>query len=269
MMSAMSITMTPDATISSFDRALDALGATAALLDDHQRESLDRDGYIVLPGLIEPALLAALGDLHEVVMAAKYGTSAPTTGPTDLWNHEAGTRRLTDLVSEGEAYDRIYTNPLHLAAVRRLIGDEFHLHSINARDALPGHGHQGLHRDCAGPAGKIVNSAWLLDGFTADNGPTRVVPGSHRWQHGPDQDMADTSAAHPDQVEVIAPPGAVMVFDACVWHGGTTNRSDRIRRVVHVAMSRRDIAQVPVQRERIRKTTWERISPAARWLLEV
>ncbi len=269
MMSGMSITMTSAAPISSLDEALLALGATADALDQRQRLALDRDGFIVLPGLMGAELLETLRARHEELMAIKYGPAAPTTSVTDLWNHEAGTRRLTDLVSEGEAYDRIYTDPRHLAAVRRLISAEFHLHSINARDALPGHGHQGFHRDGQDQAGQVVNSAWLLDGFTADNGPTRVVPGSHRWDKQPHEVMADTSAAHPDQIEIIADAGSVVVFDGALWHSGTTNRSDRIRRVIHVAMSQPHVGQNPRQRERIRKSTWERISPAARFILDV
>ncbi|HYE06448.1 MAG TPA: phytanoyl-CoA dioxygenase family protein [Planctomycetota bacterium] len=265
----MSITMTTGTAISSIDDALLALGAIPDPLDHRQRDALDRDGCIVLPGVIDPLLLEALRARHEELMAAKYGPVAPTTAATDLWNHEAGTRRLTDLVSEGVPYDALYTHPVHLAAVRRLIGGEFRVHSINARDALPGHGHQGFHRDGRITAGQIVNSAWLLDGFTADNGPTRVVPGSHRWDRQPHEAMADTATAHPGQIEVIAGPGSVLVFDGALWHSGTTNRSGRIRRVVHVAMARPHVGQVPVQRERIRKSTWERISPAARYLLDV
>nr|MBA3847799.1 phytanoyl-CoA dioxygenase family protein [Planctomycetota bacterium] len=90
-----------------------------------------------------------------------------------------------------------------------------------------------------------------------------------RWDKQPHEVMADTTAPHPDQIEVIAEAGSVLVFDGALWHSGTTNRSDRIRRVIHVAMCQPHVGQNPLQRERIRKSTWERISPAARFILDV
>jgi ectoine hydroxylase-related dioxygenase (phytanoyl-CoA dioxygenase family) len=70
------------------------------------------------------------------------------------------------------------------------------------------------------------NSLWLLDDFTRDNGATRIVPGSnHR-----DESAPETS---PDEIQVIAPAGTVVIFDAATWHGGAENRTQNPRRVIH------------------------------------
>ena len=53
----------------------------------------------------------------------------------------------------------------------------------------------------------VCNSVWMLDDFTPDNGPLRVVPGSHRWGRLPQDVMADPSGPHPD--EVWSPGGRV------------------------------------------------------------
>lgn len=49
--------------------------------------------------------------------------------------------------------------------------------------AKPGAGLQKLHVDwhesAAAQDYKVCNSIWLLDGFSRENGATRVVPGTH------------------------------------------------------------------------------------------
>ena len=57
-----------------------------------------------------------------------------------------------------------------------------------------------------------------LTEFTAENGATRVVPGSHRW--GPER------VAHPEEsVPVVMPAGSVVFFLGSTWHSDGHNRS--------------------------------------------
>ena len=71
----------------------------------------------------------------------------------------------------------------------------------------------------------MVNTVWLLDDFTPENGGTRIVPGSHK----------SGMAGPPDGMEVkhvfqlIAPAGSVLVFNGQCWHGGGTNQTDTNR----------------------------------------
>src|SRR5580693_8478543 len=99
-----------------------------------------------------------------------------------------------------------------LACMDHVLGD-FKLSSLNFRAALPGQGHQNLHTDWGGPvepgAYQVCNSIWLLDDFTADNGATRVVPGSHRFGNVPRLALTDPGAPHADEVLVTGPAGTV------------------------------------------------------------
>jgi hypothetical protein len=93
-----------------------------------------------------------------------------------------------------------FTEPRLLACVAHVLG-EFKLSSLNFRAALPGHGLQALHAE-GGPvtdlaAFQVCNSTWLLDDFTANNGATRVVPGSHLTGRSPSDVMADSAAPAP------------------------------------------------------------------------
>lgn len=55
----------------------------------------------------------------------------------------------------------------------------------------------------------ILASMWAISDFTADNGGTQIVPGSHRW--GPDR------VAEPDEIVRAEMPAGSVLF----WMGGT------------------------------------------------
>lgn len=248
--------------------ALAALGVTEATLAPQQRAELDTQGFTVFQNVIDAAWLAALRDAFERITVAEGENAGKEV------NQVAGVRRLADLVNKGEIFDRIYTHPLVLAAARYVIGRPFKLHSINGHDPLPGQGQQALHPDWGNPRPdptvfSVMNSLWILDDFSAENGATRLVPGSHRWPGGPRDQMSDLLAPHPQEIYVSAPAGSVLVFNSHAWHGSTTNRSQRMRRVYHCAFIAREYPQQTDQRRFLRPETAARLSPAARYILDV
>jgi ectoine hydroxylase-related dioxygenase (phytanoyl-CoA dioxygenase family) len=222
--------------------ALAELGVTAATLDAGIRERLDRDGYV--------ALAAVLSDEQVQVVRA----------------------RLADLVNKGPMFQPCFTASRVLACMAHVLGD-FKLSSLNSRAVRPGQGHQVLHTDWGGPVPaasyQVCNSIWLLDDFTAVNGATRVVPGSHRSGTAPRLALPDPAAAHPDEVLITGPAGTVVIFNSHLWHGGTQNRSDRPRRALHSYFTCRGNRQQLDQQKYIRPQTRARLSPAARFILDV
>lgn len=247
-------------------RALDALGVGEDLLTAQEKTDLDDKGYTALAGIIDDEWLAALRARFEE-LCEKEGDCAGIEV-----HQERGTRRLADLCNKGPVFDRVYTHPKVLAAVHHVIARPFKLSSLNARDALPGEGLQGLHADWGADYDgqfHVCNSIWLLDDFSAENGCTRLVPGSHKGQH-PRHALEDAQASHPNEELLIAPAGTVAVFNSHTWHGGTRNQSeDRPRRAMHCYFTAREHGQQLNQREYLRYETWKRISPAARYILDV
>jgi ectoine hydroxylase-related dioxygenase (phytanoyl-CoA dioxygenase family) len=246
--------------------ALGDLGVSGGSIDDSIRGRLDRDGYAALPGILSPqqvlAFRARLGELLALE-GERAGLEV---------HQEAGTDRLADLVNKDAAFDVCFTDRRLLACVAHVLGD-FKLSSLNFRAALPGSGLQALHAEggpVADPAWfQVCNSIWLLDDFTVDNGATRVVPRSHLSGKSPADVMGDTSAAHPAEVLLLAPAGTVVVFNSHLWHGGTLNRSSRPRRAMHSYFTRRGNAQQLDQRKYARPDTLARLTPAARFILDV
>ena len=96
-----------------------------------------------------------------------------------------------------------------------------------------------------------------------------MVPGSHKFPQRAREALADPAASHPDEVQLIAPAGTVVVFNSHLWHGGTMNRTDRPRRALHSYFTRRANGQQLDQKKYARPQTLARLSPAARFILDV
>jgi ectoine hydroxylase-related dioxygenase (phytanoyl-CoA dioxygenase family) len=246
------------------ETALRDLGASARPLAAGEAATLDRDGFLPLPGILSPGQLEVIrGRLAE--LTAAEGSRAGTEV-----HQEAGTDRLSDLVNKDPVFDMCFTHPRILAAIAHVLGD-FTLSSLNSRAALPGHGHQRLHADwgeAVDPGNyRVCNSIWLIDDFTESNGPTRVVPGSHRSTRLPRDVMTDPTGPHPDEVKILGSAGTVVIFNSHLWHGGTRNVTDRPRRALHSYFCRRGLKQQLDQRAYARPETLARLSPAARYVL--
>ncbi len=248
------------------ETALRDLEVAADLLTDKERDQLDRDGFLPLEGILTADQVAAFNTRLAELTAAEGATAGLEV------HQERGTDRLADLVNKDPMFDVCFSHPRVLAAIQYVLGS-FRLYSLNARAALPGQGHQGLHADYGVPvtAGEylVCNSIWLLDDFTADNGATRTVPGTHRSGKLPGEVMPDPTAAHPDEVLLLAPAGTVVIFNSHLWHGGTLNRTDRPRRAMHSCFADRDLPQQLDQQAYVRVNTYARLSPAQRFVLDV
>jgi ectoine hydroxylase-related dioxygenase (phytanoyl-CoA dioxygenase family) len=247
--------------------ALTTLGVRDDTLTPEEQEQLDRDGFLPLPGILTPEQVAQLGDTVNALLVAEGADGGKEV------HQEAGTDRLANLVNKSPRFEICFTHPRVLAAIARVLPGEFKLSSLNGRAALPGEGLQALHADWDEPVAPgdyyVCNSIWLLDDFTAENGATRVVPGTQRNGRLPREALADPKATHPDETLLLAPAGTVVVFNSHTWHGGTRNLTDRPRRALHSYFCRRDQPQQFDQRAAITPQTYARLGEAARYLLDV
>lgn len=266
-MSSTSTTASAGTGITSTAEALAALGVTDSTLTQDQRSFLDENGYLVLRDHISPELLEEFRTRTDELLAAEGSTAGHETP------QGGGVAALADLLNKGDVFTRCYSDPVVLAAARLVLGEEFRVNSLNYRASLPGKGHQGLHADWAGPvepgAFHILNSMWCLDDFTAANGATRAVPGSHRSGRSPADEMADTLDEHPRQIHLAAPAGSVVIFNAHLWHGGTLNSTTARRRGMTMSFVLRNEPQQLDQRAYVRKSVYDKLSPAQRYLLDV
>ncbi len=196
---------------------------------DDLMAGLERDGYARLPGAASPAQVAAArADLEGIL-------DETPTGRDDFEGRR--TRRVYALFAKTRTLDELAIHPAVLEVLDRVLG-HYEL-SAPAGIALgPGETAQPLHPDDAiYPLARphpelVVNVMWPLDDFTAANGATRVVPGSHRWVDERPDPETPTAA-------IEMPAGSALVYLGSLWHGGGANTTERVRLgvVLHYAVS--------------------------------
>jgi ectoine hydroxylase-related dioxygenase (phytanoyl-CoA dioxygenase family) len=139
------------------------------------------------------------------------------------------TVRINNLLTYDEMFWEV---PLHanvLPIVERVLDRECLLSSFCSLVLGPGQEAQPIHEDTqliplARPHIPItLNAIWALSDFRDDNGATRILPGSHKYDRSPDY------GKHYDAVTATMPSGSVMLFDSALWHGGGANISGERR----------------------------------------
>jgi len=247
----------------------------STMLTSKEIETLESDGYLSLGQLLSNEQVHAVNDKIDELIDVEGENAGSELFESKYIRHpkEEGTDRLADLVNKGSIFDMFYTHPRVLTAITAVLGEDFKLSSLNYRAAKPGQGLQKLHVDYGNAVAedgyKVCNTIWLLDDFTENNGATRIVPGTHKSKILPQDALEDPNQPHPDEIKIIAPAGSVFIFNSHVWHGGTTNHTDKYRRSIHSYFCAIDQPQQLNQSDYITAETKNRISSAAIKILDV
>ena len=199
-----------------------------AALESHV-ERIARDGFTVVENAIEPDLLDALA--ADLLRLERVLHVEPARNPFE------GTRtvRIYNLLVHGTLYERVPVHENMLAVVERVLDPGCLVSSLSSISIDPGERAQPIHADdqlipLAKPhVPTVCNTMWALTDFTAANGATRVIPGSHLRDHSPVYGQGY------DSVAAEMPRGSVLVWHGSLWHGGGANRTDARR--VGIAMN--------------------------------
>lgn len=187
-------------------------------------QAIDDDGYVILENAIDPALTAELRD------ALRHIFVELDVQPKGTRAEGFATKRLYNLVPRAEVFEILPMHPNVLPLVEQVLEPELLLSGTTAMDIGPSERLQGLHADDGffkiGRPHRpmMVTTIWALTDFTAENGATRIVPGSHREPGHPQPDDNSRAIA----AEMAA--GSVMVMDSQLWHcGGPNTTADEWR----------------------------------------
>lgn len=226
---------------------------------------LHESGFVVLPGPLIPGGCEQLSRAYDRAVAA--------ADPSDV--HISKTRtstRINNFVNRGSEFDGIYVYPPLLSACCQIIGGPFKLSGMRARTLHAGAPTEGLHVDVKHQADgwPLVGCILMVDAFTAENGATRFVPGTHLESRDPGEVMNNPKDDHPKQVLACGPVGSIVIFDASVWHGYTANKSNTPRRSIAAHFVPRNAQPSPDDpSQQTRPETLLRISDLGKYILNV
>jgi ectoine hydroxylase-related dioxygenase (phytanoyl-CoA dioxygenase family) len=265
-------------------QALHNLGIKLSCISGDQKQQLDDQGYFIVENVLSLPDIKVMRDEFERIHAAENERGGHEV------HVEPGARRISNIFNKTTAFDGMLAIPEVLAASSYLLG-EIKLHGANLRDPVKGYGQQDMHVDVPKKFDDdwwVVNAMLMLDDMTLENGPTRVVPGSHKWapinvpyvnigDWEPEalsaEDEArmprDLGAPYPGEVLVVAPAGSAIICNSSMWHSGTIKKSDMPRRMMHLTYTRRDLPQQLLQLDYLTPELYNRMGPEQRYLMEI
>jgi ectoine hydroxylase-related dioxygenase (phytanoyl-CoA dioxygenase family) len=199
---------------------------------------IEADGYTVIPDLLDADTLAEVRRVLGFYIGSHSGR-----------NDFEGTRteRVYTLVARGRVFWPIVLDPRVMALCEHYFQPGFLLTASQAIEIHPGETPQPFHYDdtyyrLPRPRPMVsLSTIVAVDAFTAENGGTEVIPGSHRWSDDElggrfdvlgetTPELARAEAALARQARpVTMPAGGCVVFAGTLLHRGGANRSDRPR----------------------------------------
>jgi len=195
--------------------------------------SIDKKGYAIIHDVLDA------GEIEQLQSELQPHLDATSTGVEDFLGHK--TKRFGALLARSPKSHDMATHPLLLGIADEVLGSYCANVQLNYTGVMylePGEITQVLHRD--GSFYPIQNprppmllaTIWAVTDFTRENGATRLVPGSHRWE----------DARQPLSEEAVAaemPAGSVLLYLDSTLHGAGANQSNgpRCGAALHYALA--------------------------------
>ena len=187
-------------------------------------DAVTREGAVIVDNLLSVAQV-------DELMAELRPWMAKTKPCKDNFNGR-NTRRTGALIARSPICRKLVMHPLLMGFAGKFLAHatSYQLHLTQVISVGPGEPAQAIHRDqwafdlFSFPKGYEVqcNTIWAMTDFTAENGATRLIPGSNQFEDRLRFTEADTIPAEMSR-------GSVLFYSGSVYHGAGANRSNRDR----------------------------------------
>ena len=196
-------------------------------ISTEQQQQLDELGYTVIPDVLSETeimvyrkRLLKLAKLEQEDKTANMHTE--NKGQLVRW-----------LVNKGELFEKLVAHPKVVPYFEYMLGPDYILSTLTSNIISPEAKDGPYHIDNAlGQMPEplpsfpmLVNSLWLLNDFTPENGGTRFVPASHRRLKKPSPNLI----YDPEEVRLTAKKGSVFLFNGAIWHAAGGNKTTEPR----------------------------------------
>ena len=178
---------------------------------------------------------------------------------------------LHELATRAPIFARLAEDRTLLQLSRSVLGDDCVLSDVGGNCIGPGTSGGAWHVDA--PLGQFpeplpdfafsTQNIWMVDDFTADNGATRVVPGSHKSLKKPSWKGGSIEG----EVTLTGPAGSVAIWLSSTWHRPGPNTTDHPRRAVMCDFIRSWIKGWSDLRPAVTEEMAGALSPTLRYLL--
>ena len=232
-----------------------------ARVNDTEQYEFDRQGYIVIPGFLSPSETARLADAVESLLEHAVNHVALPPRKLSAWGsehhadaelgyHARGeaaadeTIIIEDFWNADPAFDFLVDHGPTMEYIRAIVAQRPTINNSEIRVRYRGNAsrHHGGRRpetqkyrysftdgriDCM-----MVRMIYFVHDVTADQGAFTVLPGTHKSElpcpYGTDPDT------EPGTVSLEMKAGDAILFTEALRHGGRSNRSDQVRKTIHV-----------------------------------
>jgi ectoine hydroxylase-related dioxygenase (phytanoyl-CoA dioxygenase family) len=193
-------------------------------------EVLDRDGGVIVHNMLSPEVVARmLEELKSTTMTTEVGPKTSHELVNHFWGEQ--TKRFTRLAQRSQTFaDEVLVHPILLGVADALLKPHCASYWMNTGQmmiVMPGGNPQYMHRDSDDwptmntPTTSIcqISCMLALSDFTAENGATRVVPGSHKWTD------YKREATEDEITQAAMPLGSGMIYTGKVLHSAGANKT--------------------------------------------
>lgn len=185
--------------------------------------ALREDGFAVIPDVLSPTQVEDV--LARLWQAAKESERRGVPTHIKGLDPNKSNVRVFNLIDLDPIFMTLIDNPTADAVVSGILHSNYIVSNFTANIARPGSEPMMIHSD----QGIVVpepwtepwslNIIWCLSDIRSDNGATRYLPGSHRFQ--------SASEVPPDIEDRLVPfeasAGSILAMDGRMWHTSGSN----------------------------------------------